>query len=141
MKTLEEKLGYTFRDPALLENALTHSSCANESRGKQPKILRETQGLGFAVAGPDRLRQPGGARREVLDKIAGDRLARADQPDHEQADGTGAAGRPLRQTGERKKQRREAFQPLSVFRDGLMETHAGLRWSSAQCAGWRRGCG
>ena len=34
MKTLEEKLGYTFRDPALLENALTHSSCANESRGK-----------------------------------------------------------------------------------------------------------
>lgn len=34
MKTLEEKLGYTFRDPALLENALTHSSCANESRGR-----------------------------------------------------------------------------------------------------------
>ena len=34
MKSLEEKLGYTFRDPALLENALTHSSCANESRGK-----------------------------------------------------------------------------------------------------------
>lgn len=34
MKTLEEKLGYTFQDPKLLENALTHSSCANESRGK-----------------------------------------------------------------------------------------------------------
>ena len=34
MKTLEEKLGYTFQDPALLENALTHSSRANESRGK-----------------------------------------------------------------------------------------------------------
>jgi len=34
MKTLEEKLGYTFRDISLLENALTHSSCANESRGK-----------------------------------------------------------------------------------------------------------
>ena len=34
MKTLEEKLGYSFRDPSLLENALTHSSCANESRGK-----------------------------------------------------------------------------------------------------------
>lgn len=34
MKTLEEKLGYTFRDPSLLENALTHSSCANESRGR-----------------------------------------------------------------------------------------------------------
>ena len=34
MKSLEEKLGYTFQNPALLENALTHSSCANESRGK-----------------------------------------------------------------------------------------------------------
>ena len=34
MKTLEEKIGYTFRDRTLLENALTHSSCANESRGK-----------------------------------------------------------------------------------------------------------
>ena len=34
MKTLEEKLGYSFQDPALLENALTHSSRANESRGR-----------------------------------------------------------------------------------------------------------
>ncbi len=34
MKTLEEKLEYTFQNPALLENALTHSSCANESRGR-----------------------------------------------------------------------------------------------------------
>ncbi len=34
MKTLEEKLGYTFHHPELLENALTHSSCANESKGK-----------------------------------------------------------------------------------------------------------
>ena len=34
MKSLEEKLGYTFRDPSLLENALTHSSCANESKGR-----------------------------------------------------------------------------------------------------------
>ncbi len=34
MNTLEEKLEYEFRDPSLLENALTHSSCANESRGK-----------------------------------------------------------------------------------------------------------
>ena len=33
MKSLEERLGYTFRDPSLLENALTHSSRANESRG------------------------------------------------------------------------------------------------------------
>lgn len=34
MTTLEEKLGYTFQDPSLLDNALTHSSRANESRGK-----------------------------------------------------------------------------------------------------------
>ena len=34
METLEEKLGYTFQNRKLLENALTHSSCANESGGK-----------------------------------------------------------------------------------------------------------
>ena len=34
MTPLEEELGYTFQNQALLENALTHSSCANESRGK-----------------------------------------------------------------------------------------------------------
>ena len=34
MNTLEEKLGYSFHDLSLLENALTHSSRANESRGK-----------------------------------------------------------------------------------------------------------
>ena len=34
MTTLEEKLGYQFQNRELLENALTHSSCANESRGK-----------------------------------------------------------------------------------------------------------
>ena len=34
MKTLEEKLGYSFQNIALLEHALTHSSYANESRGR-----------------------------------------------------------------------------------------------------------
>ena len=34
MTALEEKLGYEFQDRRLLENALTHSSCANESRGR-----------------------------------------------------------------------------------------------------------
>ena len=34
MDTLEEKLGYTFQNHALLDNALTHSSCANESQGR-----------------------------------------------------------------------------------------------------------
>ena len=30
LKTLEERIGYIFRDPSLLEHAMTHSSCANE---------------------------------------------------------------------------------------------------------------
>ena len=34
MKTLEEKLGYSFENISLLEHALTHSSYANESRGR-----------------------------------------------------------------------------------------------------------
>jgi len=34
MKSLEEKLGYSFQDRSLLEHALTHSSYANESRGR-----------------------------------------------------------------------------------------------------------
>ena len=34
MKKLEEKLGYQFQDISLLEHALTHSSYANESRGR-----------------------------------------------------------------------------------------------------------
>lgn len=34
MKTLEEKIGYTFQDISLLEHALTHSSFANESKGR-----------------------------------------------------------------------------------------------------------
>ena len=40
MKTLEEKIGYTFRDRTLLENALTHSSYANEHRGGLPSNER-----------------------------------------------------------------------------------------------------
>lgn len=34
MKDLQQTLGYSFENTALLENALTHSSCANESRGR-----------------------------------------------------------------------------------------------------------
>lgn len=43
MDTLEEKLGYTFQNRQLLENALTHSSCANESGGR----LRSNERLEF----------------------------------------------------------------------------------------------
>ena len=35
METLEKKLGYTFQDRSLLENALTHSSYANERHLKK----------------------------------------------------------------------------------------------------------
>lgn len=34
MEALQERIGYRFREPGLLERALTHSSYANESRQK-----------------------------------------------------------------------------------------------------------
>ena len=34
MESLEKKLGYTFRNKALLSEALNHSSYANEHRGQ-----------------------------------------------------------------------------------------------------------
>ena len=64
MNTLEEKLGYTFENRALLENALTHSSCANESRGKLSSNERlEFLGdsiLGMVVASPVVILMDGG---------------------------------------------------------------------------------
>ena len=50
MKSLEEKLGYHFQNPELLENALTHSSCANESRGKSQSNER-LEFLGDSILG------------------------------------------------------------------------------------------
>lgn len=51
MKTLEEKLGYTFRNRALLENALTHSSYANENRSKGLQSNERLEFLGDSVLG------------------------------------------------------------------------------------------
>lgn len=50
MDTLEEKLGYTFQNRQLLENALTHSSCANESCGRLPSNER-LEFLGDSILG------------------------------------------------------------------------------------------
>lgn len=50
MKTLEEKLGYQFEDISLLEHALTHSSYANESRGRYTSNER-LEFLGDSVLG------------------------------------------------------------------------------------------
>ena len=50
MKTLEEKLGYQFQDISLLEHALTHSSYANESRGRYTSNER-LEFLGDSVLG------------------------------------------------------------------------------------------
>ena len=50
MKTLEEKLGYSFKNPKLLEHALTHSSCANESRG-QLQSNERLEFLGDSILG------------------------------------------------------------------------------------------
>ena len=48
MRELEKSIGYSFRDPSLLLNALTHSSYANESRGKE-KSNERLEFLGDAV--------------------------------------------------------------------------------------------
>lgn len=48
---LEKKLGYTFQDESLLENALTHSSFANESKVKCCDSNERLEFLGDAVLG------------------------------------------------------------------------------------------
>lgn len=48
---LEEKLGYKFDNRALLENALTHSSYANENRGKGLQSNERLEFLGDSVLG------------------------------------------------------------------------------------------
>lgn len=51
MHTLEEKLGYRFRNIQLLENALYHSSYANEHRGNHLQSNERLEFLGDAVLG------------------------------------------------------------------------------------------
>ena len=51
MKTLEERLGYQFKDRALLENALTHSSYANEHRDEGLSSNERLEFLGDSVLG------------------------------------------------------------------------------------------
>ncbi|MBQ0038750.1 MAG: ribonuclease III [Clostridiales bacterium] len=51
MHTLEEKLGYSFRDKALLRGALYHSSYANEHRGAGISSNERLEFLGDAVLG------------------------------------------------------------------------------------------
>ena len=49
LSELEEKLGYVFSDIALLERALTHSSCANERRINKKEDYERLEFLGDAV--------------------------------------------------------------------------------------------
>lgn len=51
LKTLQEKLGYTFRDEALLRAALYHSSYANEHRAQHILSNERLEFLGDAVLG------------------------------------------------------------------------------------------
>ncbi len=51
MKTLEEKIGYSFRDRSLLENALTHSSYANEHRAGGLRSNERLEFLGIPCWG------------------------------------------------------------------------------------------
>ena len=49
MEALEEKLGYRFANRALLENALTHSSYANENKGRGVQSNERLEFLGDSV--------------------------------------------------------------------------------------------
>lgn len=51
MEKLEEKLGYTFRNRTLLENALTHSSYANENKSTGMQSNERLEFLGDSVLG------------------------------------------------------------------------------------------
>lgn len=51
MKALEKRLGYQFKDPGLLENALTHSSYANEHREAGISSNERLEFLGDSVLG------------------------------------------------------------------------------------------
>jgi ribonuclease-3 len=51
MEKLEDKLGYTFRNPSLLINALTHSSYANEHRDRGYSSNERLEFLGDSVLG------------------------------------------------------------------------------------------
>ncbi len=51
MNTLEETLGYRFQNPALLENALTHSSYANEHHAGHAQCNERLEFLGDSVLG------------------------------------------------------------------------------------------
>lgn len=51
MHILEEKIGYTFRDRTLLENALNHSSYANEHREKGMPSNERLEFLGDSILG------------------------------------------------------------------------------------------
>lgn len=51
MKSLEEKLGYRFQNAALLENALTHSSYANEHHAGHNQSNERLEFLGDSVLG------------------------------------------------------------------------------------------
>ncbi len=51
MKSLEEKLQYSFRTASLLEHALTHSSYANEHRGEEVRSNERLEFLGDSILG------------------------------------------------------------------------------------------
>ena len=51
MEAIEEKLGYSFKSRGLLMNALTHSSYANENRGRSCESNERLEFLGDSVLG------------------------------------------------------------------------------------------
>ena len=51
LQALEETIGYTFQNPALLQTALTHSSFSNESKGQVTSCNERLEFLGDSILG------------------------------------------------------------------------------------------
>ena len=51
IKELEQAIGYPFKDISLLENALTHSSCANERWHNSLRSNERLEFLGDSILG------------------------------------------------------------------------------------------
>ena len=69
MHTLETKLGYVFHRPELLENALYHSSYANEHRGAGISSNERLEFLGDAVLGKEQEEQVEERRRDYKTEL------------------------------------------------------------------------
>ncbi len=114
------------------------SENAASSAASVRNVRRETHGVRRAAAvGQDRCRRGLDCQPRIAcqcgDVIPGDGLTGAQEPQHGTANRKGASARPVRETGERQKQRHDASQRLDVRIVDLAPLHRPL----ASCAHYR----